>query len=369
MLGFDESLDADYRELLERVPAGVAIVRDGTLVYVNRTLLDWFQLPDRDAIVGKSVVELVHPDDREAAMARLAELDGAASTRPSREYRGLRADGTTIYLELASVLIAFDGGEATLLAARDVTEKRNIRAKLVSSERMASLGLLSAGIAHEINSPLTNVVFNLSCMAKTLERNSDGLSREDVERFAELVCAARDGASRVTAITRDLRAFARVDEERLVPVDVHGVLESAVNLARVELSQRARLVRDYNDIADVLATEAKLAQVFLNLLINAAHSFPDADTTTNEVILRTRQAANDTVVIEIGDTGRGIPEGELDRIFEPFFTTQPAGLGTGLGLWICRNIVRDIGGKIDVDSAPSKGTTFRISLPAAAKAS
>lgn len=101
----------------------------------------------------------------------------------------------------------------------------------------------------------------------------------------------------------------------------------------------------------------------------AAHSFADSDLRTNEVIVRTRQPANDTVVVEIHDTGRGIPAAELDRIFEPFFTTKPAGLGTGLGLWICQNILGDIGGKIEVDSTPAKGTTFRISLPAAAKPS
>jgi PAS domain S-box-containing protein len=357
-------LDAESHELIERIPAGVVIVREGAVVYANRTAKDWFGVPENESVVGDNVLRFLHPEDHAAAVARLTELDGAAPTDPSREYRGLRADGTVIFLEMASVPIQLESEQAVMLVARDVTAQRRLRAQLVSSDRMASLGMLAAGIAHEINSPLTHVVFNLSCIAKELERGAAGISSEGVARLLALVADAREGASRVTAIGRDLRTFSQGDEDRVVPVDVRHVLESAVNIARLEIGQRARLVREYGETGGVLASESQLAQVFLNLLINAAQSFRVADARVNKVTLRTTQRAKD-IVVEVQDTGEGISEDRIGRIFEPFYTTKPVGVGTGLGLWICQSIVSGLGGKIEVDSAPSRGTTVRVSLPAA----
>jgi len=360
-------LDADYRQLIEGIPAGVVIVRDGVILYVNETTLRWFGMTVLSQAVGRNVLEFVHVDDREAAMARLSALTGSDRTDPTDEYRGVRADGEIIYLEMSSVPIEFEGAPAILLVANDVTSRRRLRAQLVRADRMASLGILSAGIAHEINSPLTHVVFGLSCMAKELERSPGGLSAEAVERLAQQVATAREGAGRVAAIARDLRAFSRPDDRSAEVIDVGPVLHAAVNLARVEIEQRARLERDYAQTGSVAATATQLAQVFLNLLTNAAQSFRVADLATNRVTVRTR-VDHGVLAIEVADTGEGIPRERISRIFEPFFTTKP-GVGVGLGLWICQSTVAELGGKIEVDSAPGRGATFRVTLPVVATAS
>jgi CheY-like chemotaxis protein len=160
--------------------------------------------------------------------------------------------------------------------------------------------------------------------------------------------------------------FSRSDEEeRRGPVDVRGVLESSARMASNEIRHRARLVKDYGDAPPAHANEARLGQVFLNLLINAAQAIPEGRAEANEIGIATRSDAAGNVVVEIRDTGSGIPPDVLPRIFDPFFTTKPVGVGTGLGLAICHRIIVSLGGSISVDTRPGKGTQFRITLPRA----
>jgi two-component system, cell cycle sensor histidine kinase and response regulator CckA len=176
---------------------------------------------------------------------------------------------------------------------------------------------------------------------------------------------AREGADRVRRIVRDLRLFSRADEDDRGPVDVTKVLELAVNMTRAELKHRARLVRDYGETPPVLANESRLGQVFVNLLVNAAQAITEGKLEGNEVRLTTRCDGAGRVVIEVRDTGLGIPPEIVSRIFDPFFTTKEVGVGTGLGLAICHGIITGAGGEIQVESEVGKGTTFRVILRAA----
>jgi two-component system, cell cycle sensor histidine kinase and response regulator CckA len=167
-------------------------------------------------------------------------------------------------------------------------------------------------------------------------------------------------------IERDLRTFTRgAGEEKRTAVDVRRVMDASINLAWNELRHRARLVKEYGDVPPVLANEARLGQVFLNILVNAAQALEVGDAAENVIRVRAAREGDGQVVLQVSDTGPGIPPAILDRIFDPFFTTKPVGLGTGLGLWICQGIVTSLGGQITAESRPGEGATFRVVLPAA----
>jgi CheY-like chemotaxis protein len=175
---------------------------------------------------------------------------------------------------------------------------------------------------------------------------------------------ARAGAEQVRKIVRSLKMFSRAEEERRVALDVHPVLDVSINMAFNEIRHRARLVKDYGDVPLVQADEGRLAQVFINLLVNAAQSIPEGHADKNEIRIITSTDAQGRAVIAVRDTGGGIPHDILSRIFDPFFTTKAIGIGSGLGLSICHGIVADLGGELSVETALDKGSTFRIVLPA-----
>ncbi len=243
--------------------------------------------------------------------------------------------------------------------------QEQLRAKLMVADRMSSVGMLAAGVAHEINSPLAYVISNLEMIAEELRAPLDGALAGRMRDIEEMTSDAREGAERVRKIVRGMKTFSRADEERRVPLDVRAVLDLSCNMAFNEIRHRARLVKDYGDIPTVEADEARIGQVFVNLLINAAQAIDEGRTDENEIRISTKTDGAGRAVIEIRDTGAGIPESARGRIFDPFFTTKPIGIGSGLGLAICHGIVTDLGGEIEVESKVGEGSLFRVSLPAA----
>jgi signal transduction histidine kinase len=275
--------------------------------------------------------------------------------------------------------------ERELREAAMRAERRKISQQLLISERMASVGILAAGVAHEINNPLAVIIANLDFvhqkmdeMVHALHPPGDGAAGGGptmdwlAARLAEIgepLHDSQEAAERVRFIARDLRVFARTsDEEKGGPVSVPDVLESAIRMASNEIRYRARLVRDFGDVPPVAANEARLGQVFLNLIVNAAQSMPEGDSGTNEIRIVVRRQGDNHVAVEIRDTGSGIPPEVLPRIFDPFFTTKPAAVGTGLGLAICHRIVSALGGELSVDSSVGSGSVFRVVLPRAREA-
>jgi PAS domain S-box-containing protein len=248
--------------------------------------------------------------------------------------------------------------------ATDITERRRLEGQLAQSERLASVGMLAAGVAHEINNPLSYVIGNL----EILERAMSGTDRSPGVTGATLLDGplrdARQGADRVRAIVRDLRIFSRVDRYAPQPIDLRGPLEASLKMAGNEIRHRARLVTDLSPVPDVEADEGRLAQLFLNLLVNAAHAIPEGAADDNEIRVTTRNDG-EWVRVSVSDTGVGIARDVLPRIFDPFFTTKTLGAGTGLGLSICHAIVTELLGRIEVESEPGRGSTFRVLVPAA----
>ncbi|HEY6003566.1 MAG TPA: ATP-binding protein, partial [Anaeromyxobacter sp.] len=272
---------------------------------------------------------------------------------------------------------AFDDEEASLLrrladgvaygimALRGRGERLRMTGQLLQADRMVAVGTLAAGVAHEINNPLAYVVAALQFVQDEMDGLAQELPGGRLQPVQEALSDAGEGARRVTTIVRDLKTFSRADEERRGPVELHAVIESSINIAFNEIKHRARLIKEYGAIPPVLANEARLGQVFLNLLINAAQAIPEGNADSNEIRVATRTDPCGRAIIEVSDTGTGIAADVMRHVFDPFFTTKPVGVGTGLGLFICRNIVTAIGGEIAAESRPGNGTLFRVTLPAA----
>jgi signal transduction histidine kinase len=264
--------------------------------------------------------------------------------------------------------------EREMREAASRIEKKRIQEQLLISERMASVGLLAAGVAHEINNPLAVLVSNLELISQqlteiTASETGAGSPAPLIDRIGELAAplrTAEEAAERVRIIVRDLKVFSRSsDAESRGPVDIRGVLETAIRMASNEIRHRARLTRDYAEVIPVNGNESRLVQVFLNLIVNAAHAIPEGHAGSNEIRIVLRMDSFDRVAVEIHDSGVGIPADILPHIFDAFFTTKALTTGTGLGLAICRRIVTDHDGEISVESRVGSGTVFRTLLPAA----
>ncbi len=349
-----------FQQLIEESPDGIAVYTDARLVYVNPALVRLVGYPSAEALLGKRLSELVDCENDSTISQRIRRtLAPGASRRHEERFR--RLDGTPIDVELNALQTDYRGAPSMLLIVRDVTERKQMQAQLIRAERLASVGTLAAGVAHEINNPLAYAIANLDFVRESIDAMGESALPAELR---DALSEAAQGAERVRRIVRDLGMFARPESEEKKPVEVHGVLEASINVAWNQLRHRAHLRRDYGAVSPVLANEVRLGQVVVNLLINAAHAIPVGHASANEVRLSTSQVG-ERVVIEVSDTGGGIAPEHLERIFDPFFTTKPVGIGTGLGLSICHGIITSLGGRIEVRSCLGRGTTVSVSLPAA----
>lgn len=262
-----------------------------------------------------------------------------------------------------------------VIVFRDVSEVRQRDEQVALADRMASLGVLAAGVGHEINNPLTYVLANASTASSRLGRiralveatEQSGIMTElaEVETMMEEI---EHGATRIRRIVSDLRVFAR-PESISIPGDVLGALDWALRVSETHVSERARVIKDLRPVPPVALGDSRLGQVFLNLLMNAAQAIPSGDPARHSITVSSDCDVDGTILVRFRDTGSGMPREVVKRIFEPFFTTKSLGEGTGLGLSICHGIVKSMGGDILVESAPNKGSTFTVRLPVADGAS
>jgi two-component system, cell cycle sensor histidine kinase and response regulator CckA len=372
-----EKSEANFRALAEVALEAVLVHRNTRVIHANKEAATLLGRATPEELYGQTVLDLIHPDER-AIFEEHIRLVSAGHEITRHEHRILRADGAVLTVEIAAKPIIFDGEAAHVLVARDVTEQKQLTIKAMQMDRMIAVGTLAAGVGHEINNPLSYIVANLELIASELPMlagtqatanqapPSAETAAERTRMMTDLrqaVDDAREGAQRVRKIVRDLRVFSRGENDRKEAVVVTRVFESAVSMAWNEIRHRARLIKDYGPIPRVWINEARLSQVFLNLLINAAHAIPEGRADANEIRVVTSTDEKGNAVIDVHDSGTGIPPDILPRIFDPFFTTKPVGFGTGLGLGISRNIVREAEGAIEVESEIGGGTRFRIILP------
>ncbi len=353
--------EASYRALLEALPDAVIVHRSGYFVYMNAAARRMLGYGLDEDLSDRPAIEIVHPDDRPAVIERVRGLLLEGRAAPTLEERLVRSDGASVSVQVQAIPTVFDGEPAVLAIARDLSARKQLEAQLVTADRLASIGRLAASVGHELNNPLAWVLGNAQLLRRTLGQHgelSDALRRELDDRVA----AVEEGAVRMRDIVRDLKTLSRGESDQRVPVDVNRVLDVCANMAEHEIRHRARLVRDYGQGVVADASESRLGQVFLNLLVNAGQAIAEGDPEGNEVRVVSR-ADDETVTVEIHDTGVGIPSGIADRIYDPFFTTKAKSGGTGLGLPISQHIVAGLGGTISVEPRAPRGTCFRVELP------
>jgi PAS domain S-box-containing protein len=388
-----------YRQLTEGILEAIVVTDErGRIKLFNPAAQRAFGYEQHE-VLGQPLSLLITPDDREAheqALRRYAETRQARSIGPTTERQGRRKGGEVFPLELSLSAIELPEGIVFLGAIHDLTERRRMQAMIVQAEKLASLGLLSAGVAHEINNPLSYVANNLA----VLERDYQGLSGvlEAYEQarpalaavcpelagridqisvaidlpyiranLGQLLKSTRQGVKRISRIVENLRGFARLDQAAVDRVDLQQAIAGSLELIRGQLAQRHITVEQQDGGAlPFVCAPAQINQVILNLLVNAMQAIESTARGGGRIKIETR-ARGDEVILEVADDGCGIPAEILPRIFDPFFTTKPVGQGTGLGLAISHGIVSDHGGRIEVESTPGRETRFRVILPVGGK--
>ncbi len=313
----------------------------------------------------ETTVEAYHPEDRGLVSDHIRD---AILLRRDFEFelRIVRPDGSVRdVLSRGKCEVSDDGRPLAVFGVfQDVTERTRLQDRVAQSERMATVGTLAAGVAHEINNPLTWVIANLDALARIYDTNRFGQDG-DPEQLGKMIEEAQQGADQVKRIVRDLLTYSRAQTERLEAVDVEQALDTAVNIATNQIKYRAHVVRDYGHVPPVIADQSRLTQVFVNLLINAAQAIPERRRRDGVIELRTGQEPDGRVRAEVIDNGLGIPESLRARVFDPFYTTKPVGVGTGLGLSISSNIINAFHGEIRIESEEGEGTQVSVVLPRA----
>jgi PAS domain S-box-containing protein len=376
--------EASFRALIERSPDGIVVHANGITLYANSAFATMLGFDSPAEVVGIRVLEHIHPDDRSTVASRIQAIRKGEAV-PFNEERIIRRDGSALTVSFSGVGITYEGQPAIVAIARDVTAQRSMLAQLAQAEKMVSLGVLSAGVAHEVNNPLAYLTLRLRALATlgekleaAVERTREslvarvgadasaqlvdpGLGAEHFALLADHVATASEGADRVREIVEDLRTFSRADSDAPRLLHVREPLKRALSMVGHHLERGAQVVLDEAETPPILANEGRLIQVFVNLLLNAGQAIAEAPAAQHEVRVRVA-CENDHVIVAIRDTGVGIRSDNLPRVFEPFFTTKAAGVGTGLGLSICHGIVAALGGTIRVESLVGSGSTFTVAF-------
>lgn len=354
-----------YRTLLESASCSIFVINlQGTILETNQQgekLLGSL----RTEIVGKRLKDYFTPEfksqlvewTRGLVLNKYVEHTEIQIKRPNGEVRTL--DGSGVLVEIGRDQLVF-------LVGTDVTEVNQMRAQSLLQDKLATIGLLAAGVAHEINNPIACVLSNLDFMNENLDRmqnSNESERKKQLENLKQVIKESMQAGTRVKDIVDELKSYSRKDTVETEKIDIEETLESAINMAHSEYKNRGTIEREYAKNLPLLNLNGgKLHQVFLNVIVNAAQSIEEGHPEKNKICITTLQQ-DQKVLIKIGDTGKGIPSETLPRIFDPFFTTKPIGEGTGLGLFICHEIITNLGGTIRAESNSEQGTTFFIELP------
>ena len=400
-----------FRAIYESSSDGIMLLDENGFLDCNDATLRVFGCTTRDDLIGRHPSQFSPPTQSggQGSASQSSEHIATAFKNGSHwfEWMHCRLDGTEFPASVLLTSMELDGRRVLQATVRDITTRKkaeeNLRKsnedlaainrqleeaqnQLLQSEKMASIGQLAAGVAHEINNPIGYVYSNLGTLEKYVqdafgmieqyEQAEGAIADETVrarlkaarekldiaflkEDLGALMGESKDGITRVKKIVQNLKDFSHIDaSDEWHFADLHKGLDSTLNIVHNEIKYKANIVREYGDIPEIECMSSQLNQVFMNLLVNAAHAIEERGTIT---VRSGRQ--EEEVWVEIADTGKGIAPEHLKKIFDPFFTTKPIGKGTGLGLSLSYGIVQKHHGRIEVQSEPGKGTTFRVWLP------
>ena len=389
-----KSSEERYRILVENAMVGILLIRDSKIIFANPISSKICGYEQKE-IINRSFLDFVHPDDHELAVSNYGRRMKGEKVEDNYPIRIINKEGETRWVQINAIRMVYDDKQTILSLFKDITQERYLEMQAIQSEKMASIGQLAAGVAHEINNPIGFVSSNLHTLAEYQEllhklityyiefthsiknQSKNGYDEEisiklqEITRtekeididfilddFPSLISESREGVERVKKIVSDLKNFAHPGSDKMQLADINSNIESTLNMVWNELKYHVEVIKNLNDIPKIGCYPQQLNQVFMNLFVNAAQAIEDKGTIRIETLSR-----DNNIEINISDTGAGIPKDNLNRIFDPFFTTKEVGKGTGLGLNVCYNIVKKHQGTITVESDVGKGTTFTITLP------
>ncbi|MGE0789996.1 MAG: response regulator [Sandaracinaceae bacterium] len=343
-------LESQVRVILARnLDAMVVVSANADILFVNRAA---------EALLGRPAEELVgspFPHDIEA--------------RSNHDLTFGEGDEARV-AHMRVALIEWGGEPAYLASIRDVTDLRRaqeLERRLLHANRLSSIGRLAAGVAHEVNNPASYMLANLAVLKERLENlepRTDPVLRTELEQLRELTVDTLAGMERIVSVVRSLASFSRIESDAIEQVRLDDVARAAIQMAKNDIRHRATLEENLDEVPPIAGDKAKLVQVVLNLLINAAHAVAGVERDRHVISVTTRHDA-DFVYVSVADTGIGISEDDRQRLFEPFFTTKPREHGTGLGLSICAEVIEKHSGTIEVVSELGNGAQFIVALPIA----
>lgn len=381
-----------YNRLISSAPVAIAIYSRGYFLFSNTAHSELMGASSSSELVGRPVLDVIDPDYHAIFEQRHKAMLEDSANAPLTSYRCRRLDGTVIDVETIAIPLRFQGAEAVMGIAVDVTEKKRAEAELerqrqqlIQADKLASLGTVASGVAHEINNPNNFIMLNISVLTRMWEDIEEvldeaaaaqgGLSvgRLDYEQVKEkipILCSGiLEGSKRIETIVKGLKDFARPPEPATGrEVDINRVIESAVELLWpiIRKSTEKFTVGKAEDLPYVRGSFQQLEQVAVNLIINACQALAATDRAVR--ITTSYHSLKGLVEIRVADEGEGIGEEYLEHIMDPFFTTRRDAGGTGLGLSISSRIISEHGGTISFNSKPGAGTTATVVLPAAGRA-
>jgi PAS domain S-box-containing protein len=340
-----------YRRLVAVSPYAILVNRGDRVIFANDQAIKLFGAVKAEELLDKSPFELFHPDDHAVIRERVHELLEGGVQVPVLEEKIVTLDGTPVDVEVSAARFTDEEGPAILVMLRDISERRRLQERLRKAERIAELGTVASGMAHEIGTPM-NVILGRA------EYLMERVTEEPIKKGLQTIVSQ---VERITRVMNQLLTFARRKSPERRRLDLHQIVEGNLEIFQERLAKNH--IKVETSVAascpPVLADADQMSQVVINLVMNAIHAMPDGG------MLRIALAPADEIVqLTIADTGHGIPREAIQRIFEPFFTTKEFGKGTGLGLTVVKDIVEEHQGSITVKSEPGAGTAFTILLPA-----
>jgi len=350
-----------FRTLIERSLAGIYIIQDGRFAYVNSRFAHIFGYSPEEITGRLSVDDLVSPEDRELVRENLRRRLAGEIQHLGYVFRGLRADGAIVDIEVAGEQTTVDGRPAVIGTLLDHTERNQLQKQALETQKLETLGLLASGIVHDFGNVVGAITGHAELLALELPPGSDARRNSD---------EIRDCARQASILTRQLLTFSRRQKLEAVPVDLNAAVRDCAAMLRSAAGSAVRLDLNLEDgLGSVRAAPGQIEQALMNLVINARDAMPSGGV----VAVATRRGAMSVAggkdrpcaMLSVRDTGVGMDRETLSRVFEVFFTTKAQGKGTGLGLPTVQRIAENAGGRVEIDSSPGIGTTVRVLLPLA----
>ncbi|MBI0577973.1 PAS domain S-box protein [Neobacillus cucumis] len=339
--------ECSYKKLIDSLPNPVYILSDQKLLYVNQAVVRTAGVKSKEELIGKSIFDFIVPEYQERARERYKQINKEKQPVNTIEYKAKRLDGSTFFFEVSSMYIMFGGEEAVLSIGKDISERKKETEQLLQkSEKLALLGQMAAGIAHEIRNPLTSIRGFIQ-LFKSGETHPD---------YFDIVLTELD---RINSIVGEFLVLAKPTAAVFIEKDVKNLIKDVVTLINNQsiLNNVQIYVEFDSDLPMVMCEENQLKQVYLNLMKNAIEAMPKG----GHIEVKVKQKEEGKISIEIIDQGVGIPEDRIPTLGEPFYTTKEK--GTGLGLMTCYKIIENHNGEIKITSVVDEGTTVEITLP------